>query len=108
MTYIVKEGDSLSKIARDQLGNLEMWPLLASINNLSAPYTIYPGQRIDLDMSGRGIVGPKSESTSKMIIAEQQDSLAAGWLRQDRILIGVVAMIVILVLVWIYQTVKGS
>ena len=44
--YIVQSGDSLSIIARDQLGDLSRWPEIAYINSISKPYTIQPGQTI--------------------------------------------------------------
>ena len=44
--HIVKLGESLSSIARDELGNLDRWPELATLNNLSPPYIIRPGQQI--------------------------------------------------------------
>lgn len=46
MLYTVKTGDSLSKIARDVVGNMSMWPTLARINNIVAPYVIQPGQTL--------------------------------------------------------------
>ena len=47
-TYTVKGGDSLSKIARDVLNNMELWPQIASLNNIRPPYTIFPGQVLTL------------------------------------------------------------
>ncbi len=44
--YWVKEGDSLSIIARDELNDLSRWQEIAYINSISAPYTIFPGQLI--------------------------------------------------------------
>ena len=44
-TYTVKSGDSLTKIAQNVLGDITLWTVLASLNNInSAPYTIQPGQ----------------------------------------------------------------
>ena len=48
MIYTVKSGDSLSKIARDILRDISLWPQLARLNNLTSPYNIYPGQRLQL------------------------------------------------------------
>jgi LysM repeat protein len=47
-TYIVRSGDSLSKIARDVLGDMRRWPQIAAANRLSAPYTIRAGQVLQL------------------------------------------------------------
>lgn len=44
--YTVQAGDSLSIIARDELGDISRWPEVAYINSISAPYTIFPGQNI--------------------------------------------------------------
>lgn len=43
-TYTVKKGDTLSKIARDWLGNMALWPQLASYNKIKNPNIIFPGQ----------------------------------------------------------------
>lgn len=50
-TYIVKPGDTLSIIARDVLGSMDLWQYLASINNIAAPYTLYPGQELKTDVA---------------------------------------------------------
>lgn len=44
--YTVQSGDSLSIIARDQLGDMSRWREIAYINSLSAPYIIRAGQNI--------------------------------------------------------------
>lgn len=57
--YQVKSGDTLSKIARDVLGDLDAWPKIAQLNNLVAPYTIYPGMQLmmpDLEVLGPVVV----------------------------------------------------
>lgn len=45
-TYTVKSGDSLSKIARRELGNSKHWPLIFQANRdqLENPDLIHPGQ----------------------------------------------------------------
>ena len=48
MTYTVRSGDSLSIVARDVLGDLSRWPELAALNAIAPPYTIYPGQVLQL------------------------------------------------------------
>lgn len=47
-TYTVQEGDSLSKIARDVMGDMNRWPEIADANGISDPYVIYPGQVLTL------------------------------------------------------------
>lgn len=44
--YTVQPGESLSIIARDQLGDLTRWREIAYINEIASPYTIYAGQTI--------------------------------------------------------------
>lgn len=46
--YTVRAGDSLSAIARDQLGDMSRWPEIAYMNSISAPYTIQPGQLLQI------------------------------------------------------------
>ncbi|MBV9314476.1 MAG: LysM peptidoglycan-binding domain-containing protein [Pseudonocardia sp.] len=43
-TYTVKPGDTLSGIAREVLGNADLWPKIAQANHLSNPNTITVGQ----------------------------------------------------------------
>jgi|YNPNPStandDraft_1061719.scaffolds.fasta_scaffold04237_8 nucleoid-associated protein YgaU len=49
-TYVVKSGDSLSKIARDQLGDASRWPEIFELNKdkIKDPNLIYPGQELTL------------------------------------------------------------
>ncbi len=53
-TYVVKPGDSLSIIARDQLGDVSRWAEIAALNKLSPTvpggllFLIYPGQVLNL------------------------------------------------------------
>lgn len=42
--YIVQTNDSLSIIARDEVGDIARWYEIAYINSITAPYTIFPGQ----------------------------------------------------------------
>ncbi len=47
-TYTVRAGDTLSIIAREQLGDIARWPELADVNGITSPYTIFPGQVLKL------------------------------------------------------------
>lgn len=47
-TYTVKMGDSLSKIARDVLNNINLWPQIAALNDIRAPWRIFPDQVLQL------------------------------------------------------------
>jgi hypothetical protein len=48
MKYTVRAGDTLSKIARDVLGNMNRWPEIAKLNNITVPYVIEIGQVLQL------------------------------------------------------------
>lgn len=48
MDYTVKPGDTLSKIARDQLGDMQLWQEIALRNGIQSPYIIEPGQVLRL------------------------------------------------------------
>ncbi len=45
-TYIVKAGDTLSIIADRELKDIDLWPDIAYMNSLTAPYIITPGQKL--------------------------------------------------------------
>lgn len=49
--YIVREGDALSCIARDLLGDAYRWPEIVALNRLKDS-TIYPGQMLLLPLPG--------------------------------------------------------
>jgi len=54
--YQVKSGDTLSIIARDVLNDINRWPDLAKLNNIAAPYTIFPG--MSLMLPDTEVLGP--------------------------------------------------
>lgn len=47
-TYVVKSGDSLSKIAQELLGDASRWPEIYAANRdkIEDPNLIYPGQEL--------------------------------------------------------------
>lgn len=47
-TYTVRSGDCLYTIAKAQLENASKWTEIASLNNIKAPYIIYPDQSLKL------------------------------------------------------------
>ena len=57
-TYTVKSGDTISKIARDELGEMERWHEIATLNNIASPWTIFPGQKLELPEIQRFRVAP--------------------------------------------------
>lgn len=46
--YVVKDGDTLSKIAAKLLGNSNKWPSIAKLNNLRDPDFITPGEKLKI------------------------------------------------------------
>ncbi len=46
--YMVKEGDSLSKIVQNQYGDMDLWPVIARVNNLANPNLIFVGATLEL------------------------------------------------------------
>ncbi|OGZ27438.1 MAG: hypothetical protein A2365_03105 [Candidatus Nealsonbacteria bacterium RIFOXYB1_FULL_40_15] len=53
-TVVVQPGDTLSGIAAVYLGNANLWPSIASQNNLANPDLIFPGQVLALPTAGIG------------------------------------------------------
>jgi nucleoid-associated protein YgaU len=49
-TYVVQSGDSLSKIAKELLGDAGRWPEIFEANKdkIKDPNLIYPGQELDI------------------------------------------------------------
>lgn len=58
MTYVVKSGDSLSAIARDELDNIDLWSSIAKLNGINPPYVIVPGQILELPPKGTTVTPP--------------------------------------------------
>jgi nucleoid-associated protein YgaU len=47
-TYVVQAGDSLSKIAKEQLGDASRWTEIQKLNNIDNPNLISVGQELEL------------------------------------------------------------
>lgn len=72
-TYTVKQGDTLSKIARDVLGDMSLWPELCRINNISNCDLIHPGTVLQLPSDNGS--GKKKDNT--LLVAAGIAGLAA-------------------------------
>lgn len=49
--YTVVKGDTLGQISEKIYGSAHLWNVIATNNNISAPYTIVPGQTIKYDVT---------------------------------------------------------
>lgn len=77
MLYRVEVDDSLSKIARDVLGDMERWPEIARLNQLNPPYIIHPGELLLLpDETDRE---PRQIAIEKPV-PQEQTGKGKGWL----------------------------
>jgi LysM repeat protein len=52
-SYTVRAGDTLSRIARDVLGDVDRWPEIVAANGLDDAALIYPGQVLALPEDAR-------------------------------------------------------
>lgn len=77
MIYTVKSGDSLSKIARDVLGNMSVWPEIARLNNISSPYIITPGQQLTLPGASTPAAAPSAVTSPSPIVTRPSVSATA-------------------------------
>jgi LysM repeat protein len=73
VTYIVQPGDSLSAIARDQLGNLERWPEIVAQNPVVAgnPDIIYAGTVLTLPSAA-----PSAPGATRAYAVQPGDTLS--------------------------------
>lgn len=69
-TYTVRAGDSISKIARDLLGDITRWPEIARLNGLTAPYIIFPEQVLQM---------PAVAAGARVLTAPGEVSLPRAW-----------------------------
>lgn len=59
--YVVQPGDSLSKIAKKELGDASRWPEIAELNKIKDPNLIRPGQKLKMaaELPGEGGIVPR-------------------------------------------------
>ena len=88
-TYTVRPGDSLQAIARRELGDAERWREIARENNLKPPYTIKPGQILELP--GRATESLAQSQPSGAAEDESPPASGRSWLWLS-IVIGVIAV----------------
>jgi len=90
--YTVKEGDTLSRISQEQLGDLGYWPKLWEVNreNIHNPHLLEPQQKIILSKSeGRKLREPSNETgevKKRKTLEEAPDQLlSSGYANHHRL-----------------------
>jgi len=84
MTYVVKSGDSLSAIARDELGNIDLWQSIAKLNGINAPYVIQPGQILELP--------PPAPAQEKNLIAKANSDETNSWRSTEIVIVSLLGV----------------
>lgn len=81
MTHIVRPGETLSQIARHQLGRADLWPALYQANHgaIGDPHWIYPGQQLTVPK-----LEPRRTATYRVRPGDTLSGIAlAHWGRGD-------------------------
>ena len=77
--YTVQSGDTLMGISRKHFnGDSEYWDEIADLNDLKAPYTIYPGDELKLPdekKTAQTTTGSQTSTTSKTYTVQSGDCL---------------------------------
>jgi nucleoid-associated protein YgaU len=78
--YKVQSGDTLMGISRKLFdGDAQYWDEIAELNGIKAPYTIYPGQELELPKKGEETTQAAAQSqastTSKTYTVQSGDCL---------------------------------
>jgi nucleoid-associated protein YgaU len=76
--YTIRSGDSLERIARRELKDPKAVDRIASLNGLSKPFTIYPGQKLLLPTDPVGAATTLSAPTSTATAVPAQAPAATG------------------------------
>ncbi len=91
MNYTVRQGDTISRIALNVLGNMQLWPQLAAANGIAAPYMIYPGQVLTLPDTGVATTMPVPSSNNPASMPVQLSTSGGGilqWIQDNKLIIG--------------------
>ena len=80
--FIVKSGDSLSKIATGKLGSAGQWRVIAELNGIINPNRIRVGQRLQLPVKKGEIMSDQVVYTSKSRIERIKGPLRRAYLPQ--------------------------
>lgn len=72
MKYIVKQGDTLSKIAGECLGDVSRYMEIARANAIDDPYQIQVGQQLDMPEVQRAAGMPQLTATAASVLVARQ------------------------------------
>lgn len=96
-TYIVKSGDTLSKLAKTFYGDASQYPRIAQANGIIAPYVILIGQRLlipeDIDalqeqqVSAQYMLGEQAVTAQRLpdVTASEPEILAEVEVRKTKV-----------------------
>ena len=65
--YVVKKGDTLWAIAKEQLHDANKWQEIARVNNIKAPYTIRAGQVLKLPQGAGTVPKPTPDPPERRV-----------------------------------------
>jgi LysM repeat protein len=83
MIYTVKPGDSLSKIARDVLGDINRFQEIAILNKIANVNAIYPGQVLQLPLptgTTTFVMPPKQTQPANLQPEQTEQKASYGWI----------------------------
>ena len=111
MNYTVKQGDTISRIALNVLGNMQLWPKIAAMNAIAAPYRIYPGQQLQLPSNASTSIQPAGVQPILMPIPASMPNSGflkwKNWISANKwLLVG--GIILLAVAIWPPQSKKKS
>jgi len=78
MPYVVRKGDTLSKIAKRIFGDLKKWKHIADFSGLKNPDIIYPGEVVYYQLSESSLAFAKEEARQEIVevVAKKGDTLS--------------------------------
>ncbi len=75
--YVVAPGDTMSQIAKTQLGSARRWKEIAELNNIRPPYSLRPGDK--LTMPGDGAASEPDDMSDGMVWPVDPQTAVQTW-----------------------------